>query len=206
MDEVFAVPEEFDGTFAAFFEDLAAAGGELGVAHFAGHFLGRPQRRQIQRADHGVGAVEVNIVGVVLAPLDQAVAIAILANHELHRLADAGPEGFEEAAIGRHLVFAVGLQHGAGLAIAGPELPSLAAEHDGAGGFDEAGLGIVVLHDADRAFQFGEQPGHGMLVVPHVGAGAVAAADAFPGPEASVGPPLAGAGGQGGNCGEQAVQ
>ena len=57
---------------------LRQRGGELLVAHFAGHLLAGPQARQVERADHRVGAVEVDVVGVVLLALDQAVGVAVL--------------------------------------------------------------------------------------------------------------------------------
>ena len=68
-------------------EDLAARVGELGVAHLAGHLLARAQRGQVERADERVGAVEVDVVGVVLAAFDQAVVVAVLRDEELERLA-----------------------------------------------------------------------------------------------------------------------
>src|SRR5687767_7657122 len=65
---------------------------------------------------------------------------------------------------------------------------------------DEARLGLEagakVLHGADGLLELREEAGHRLLVVPDVRAGAGAAADAFPGPEAAVLPPLAGAGGE----------
>ena len=62
------------------------------------------------------------------------------------------------------------------------------------------------VRSAQIAFQRGKQPGHGMGVMPDVGAGALAAADALPAVEAAVGEPVAGRGGQNRRVGERAVQ
>ena len=56
------------------------------------------------------------------------------------------------------------------------------------------------------ALQFGKEPGHGLGVVPDVGAGAVAAADPFPAVEAAVGEPVAGRRGQDRRVEHRAVQ
>ncbi len=66
------------------FHPLAAAlvhgpvlGRRPGVPHMAGHFLRRAQGAQIEGPHHGVGAVELDVVGVVLDPCHHAVAVGV---------------------------------------------------------------------------------------------------------------------------------
>ena len=80
------------------------------------------------------------------------------------------------------------------LAVDGQRLVELAAEADRAGVRVERQA--EVDHLADVAFRCGEEPGHGLGVVPDVRAGARAAADALPAVEAAVAEPVGGRGGQ----------
>ena len=86
-------------------------------------------------------------------------------------------------------MLAVALEHGAALPVGRVGLRRVFAAET-----DATGLGIEadaqILHDAGAAFQLGKESGHALGVVPDVRAGAVAAADPFPGPKSAVPPPL----------------
>ena len=101
-------------------------------------------------------------------------------------------------------MFAVGAEDGAGLAIVSGLLVEFGAEADGAGILVEAEAEVVYF--SGGPFEFGEDSGHGLCVVPDVSAGSLAATDAFPGPEASVAEAVNGGGGEGGGVGEGAVE
>ena len=128
LDEVLAVPEPLDAELAAALEDPPAALGELGVAHLAGHLLARAQGGQVERADEGVRAFEVDVVGVVLAVLDQAVVVAVLGDREFQGLLDPGPVSLQERIVRRAQMLAIGLEDGAALAVGG--IGPIAAEAD----------------------------------------------------------------------------
>ena len=78
LDEILAVEKFSDRLFAAALVDFAASVGEGKIADLAGHLFRRAERGQIERADHRIRPVEIDVVGVVLLALDQPVGIAVL--------------------------------------------------------------------------------------------------------------------------------
>ena len=206
LDVVLAVKELLRAIPASRFVDLVAAFGQSGIAHFFGQLFAGPQSPQVEDSDHRIGAVEVDVVRVVLLSLDHTVIVRVLLEEELQCFANLRPVAFQECVIRTGLVFAVGLENIAGLRIAAPEIGPITAESNHAGIGHQAGLRIEVLHFAHRAFQLWKQPRQGVFVIPHVSARAVAAPHSFIGPEATVLPDFARGGGERGDGGMQSVQ
>ena len=97
----------------------------------------------------------------------------------LHGQLDLRPSSVEEGVVGRHLVLAIGAQDAARLAVDRQPAATSPRMLDHAAVADRCAVPKSVRF-AQVAFQLGEQPGHGVGVVPDVRAGALAAADAFP--------------------------
>ena len=120
------------------------------------------------------------------APFEQAVAVGIVANQVLERGLDPGPEPLQERRVGRHLVLAIGPQDVPGLAVHGRPDRLLGPVADDAGlGVEADALGVVDLL-AEDPLQLGEEPRHGLGVVPDVGARPRAAAHALPAVEPAI--------------------
>ena len=113
---VFAVEQFAIEVAAAAFEDLAGRLGEFRVAHLMGHLLAGPQRRQVQRAEPGDLAEPGLVERVVLGPFDETFAL-VHVDQALHGQLDPRPEFLEQGAVMGHLVFAIGAEDAAGLAI-----------------------------------------------------------------------------------------
>ena len=190
LHEVLAVEERHARRRLSHPEDAVAPLRERRVTDLARHLIGGAKRAEVKRADHGVRAVVVLVVGLVLRPLDESVRVGVLLDQKLHRLAHPRPDALEERAVARDLVFPKRLEDVAALRVARPQRPAFPAEADGAGLGEEPDARREILHLAHRALELGKQPRHGVRVVPHVPAGAVTASGAFPGPEPSVPPPL----------------
>jgi len=128
------------------------------------------------------GGVARTGAGIVIGTFDLVVGVALEFDQPCQCLAGRGPDAGQEIGIGRNQVLAPGAQDDAGLSVDGDLLIGFRAEADGA---------ILVKTDtvvgdfAQVAFQRGEESRHALRVVPDVGTGAGAAADAFPGPEAA---------------------
>ena len=193
LNEVIAVKESFHGTALAGLEDRPALLCECGIAQRRRHRFTRAQSSEIECADEGVGAVIILVVGLVLSALDQAIGVAILLDQELERLADVRPVPPEKSAVWRAEMLTVSLQDIAALRIAGPKIV-VASKPDGSGVRVEPGANGEVLHLTDRPLEVGEQPRHGVFVVPDMAASAVATAATFPTPEPAILPPLGGGG------------
>ncbi len=152
------------------------------------------QRAEVEAGAHAVGAPELDVVGVVVRLLDDALAPRVPGRHavvEAH--AHARPQGAQPTGVPADAPLAVDLHDPAELAVGG----RLHLVHGDADGQRRAEglvagrvLGDVELGLAQSALQRGKQVGDGLRVVPDVRAGAVAAAGrvgaALPGPEAAV--------------------
>ena len=166
--------------------DLVAPPGERGVARLAGHFLGRAQGGEVERAEAGYFAVPLGVERVVLLAVEQAVESApacfVEADHPFHRPLDGRPDAFEEGVVRRAEVLAPCPQ----------DHPGLRVEGDAAGLGAEPHRAVRVHGDteirdlAQVALEFGKEPGRTLRIMPDMGAGARAATDPFPRPEAAV--------------------
>src|ERR1035438_6918673 len=182
LDVEFAVEEMGVDPGASAFEEAAVNGGAGGVAGGARHFLAGAEGAEIIDAAHGVGAVELDVVGVVLDAFEDAIAIGVPAAGdpgELDGLFDFGPHGAEPIHVAGEQPIEVGVHDLPHLAIGGGVAPALRgvvgevlAEADAAGVVE-----IEAEADgAQGAGEGGEEVGGGGFVIPNVGTTAVAAA------------------------------
>ena len=187
---------------AAALEDLADRSREFGVAHFTGHLLAGPQCRQVERAEPGDLAEPGLVERVVLGPFDETFAL-VHVDQALHGQLDPRPEFLEQGGVVGHLVFAIGAEDAAGLAIDRQPGPFAAmVDHARARVLCRAEIGPL----AEIALQLGKQAGHGVGVVPDVRAGAFAAADALPAVEPARRKAMRGRGGQDRRVQERAIE
>ena len=207
---VFAVEEILIDPAASAFKQTVAVGREGRVAHSLGHAGHGAEGGQVPGGAHGVGAVELDIVGIVLDAVKDAGFALVPA---------AGAPGVGEGAFGGGPLSAepcivagegpveVEVDDLAHLAVGGGSAPVLEAERElvaevhvaiGIGGVAEVGF----THGAGEG---GEEELGGYLVVPDMGAGAeaeaVLVAAALEAVEAAVGDAEAGVGDQGGEVG-----
>ena len=120
-------------------------------------------------------------------------------------LLDPRPVALEEGIVGRHLVLAVGAQQGAGLAVDRQPLRTRREGRSCPSAWKPT-PSRSRTRSRSRMLQLGEQPGHGMGVMPDVRAGARAAADALPAIEAASGKAVTGRGGQDRGVEKRAVE
>src|SRR5690606_28439823 len=118
------------------------------------------------------------------------VGIPVLLVQESHRLLYVRPVALQEIRVRGVEMLAVRLEDVPALGVACPEVPPFSPEADGAVRF-EPDARCKVLHFPDRPLELGEEPRHGVGVVPDVSARAVATAVALPRPETAVSPPEA---------------
>ena len=111
LDVVLAVPELVVVALGAQLVPVVVLLRQVDVVLRRRHLLGRAERRQVERADEGVRAVDADVVGVRLLALDNAVAVAVVDGHDVvHRPLDLRPGALEPFRIGAPLVLPVGLQ------------------------------------------------------------------------------------------------
>ena len=214
LDVVLAVEEMGVDPAAAFVGHAGALCGEVGLVHGLRHLGHGAQGGQVPGGAHGVGAVELDVVGVVLDAIHDT---------GLGLVPPAGPPGVGEGTFGggplaAEPVVVVGegpvvveLDDLAHLAVGGCRAPVLFAEGElvaevhvafGVGAVAEVGL-------AHGAGQRGEEELRGHFVVPDMTAGAeaetAAVTAALEGVEAAVGDAEAGVGDEGGEIGAGCV-
>src|SRR5207249_4180981 len=119
---VLAVEQVFVDPGAAAGEQVRAGGGELVVAEVPGHLLGGPQRGQVPDADLRVRAEVLDVHGVVLGALHDAVAVGVPAAGdpgELQRPAGGRPERAQQVVVAAEPPLAVQLHQAAHLPVRG---------------------------------------------------------------------------------------
>lgn len=168
--------------------------GERGVGHGAGESGSGAEGGEIPEGHLGVGAVVVHVHGVVLRAFEDAVLVGVPAAGGPgvgEGGAHAGPVFFEEGAVAGELPVAVEFDDAAELAVGGGVGAAAGAGGEGEADAEGHATGVVggvgELGVAHIAGEFAEEMGGGLLVVPDVGAVAVAGTvgvhDALPGEE-----------------------
>ncbi len=204
---VLAVPEVGVDPARAALEEAPALGGEARLPEVARHLLRRAQRAEVPQAHLRVGAVVLDVHRVVLAALHDAVAVGVPPARdpaELDRLPHLRPQPPEEHVVPRELPVPVHLEDAAHLAVGrgpGELLRAPEGQVDAEAHEARVARGVVELHLAHRPRERAEEERRRLLVVPDVGARAVAAAGgvgaALPAVEAAVRGAEAGLGAQG---------
>src|SRR5206468_267038 len=138
---------------------------ELRITLQVGHACRREKRGQIQTADKGVGPDEVQIIGIPLLILDNAVSVTVAPDLILHYLLDAWPILFKERIVIGHEMLAIAFQDRTALAVGRIRgMGIFATEADSARLRIESGSEVLLSPRAP--LQFRKQAGHAVRVIP----------------------------------------
>jgi len=110
LDVILAVVQPLLGESAARLKDGAVAIGRCFIAHLAGHLFRCTQRAQVQGSHHGIGTIELDVIGVVLHARHQPVPIGVPLKPGIFQgLLGAGPQLPEIRVVAAQLPIAVEL-------------------------------------------------------------------------------------------------